>query len=254
MSDFNRDLTGSIPKERAEISIDPGLRKFMLGVYQKLALGLLLAGAVAWSVAYVEPVNAALFTYLGGQLAGYTPLGWAVAWAPVLLILFSNFFMRNLNPKSSALLYWSVVVLMGASMGVLFLLYTGAALASAFLITAISFGGLSLIGYTMKRDLGGFGAFMIMGAWGLFATSMLTLFMPGLYSNPVFFFLFNMIGVVVFAGLIAWKTQDLKMTYYAVRSDGVSTAVATNYGALSLFISFMNLFRFILALMGGSRR
>jgi len=253
MSDFNRDLTGTIPRDRAGISIDPGLRKFMLGVYQKLALGLVLAAAIAWSVAYVQPVNALVFNYQAGEVVGYTPIGWAVAFAPVLLILFSNFFLRNLNPKTSAMLYWSVVVLMGASMGVLFLFYTGAAIFSAFLITAISFGGLSLVGYTTKKNLSGLGSFMIMGAWGLFITSIVTFAIPGLFANPMFFFVFNMLGVIVFAGLIAWKTQDLKMTYYAVRNDGVSMAVATNYGALNLFISFVNLFRFILSLMGGRR-
>ena len=92
-----------------------------------------------------------------------------------------------------------------------------------------------------------------MGVWGIIITSIVTMFVPGLSSNPTFFYMFNIVALLIFAGVIAWKTQDLKMTYYDVRGDGASMAVATNLGALSLFIAFVNLFQTILALMGGRR-
>jgi hypothetical protein len=185
---------------------------------------------------------------------GYTPLGLVVAFAPIGIILFSNFFMRRTSPAASGILYWLLVAIIGASLGVLFLVYAGAEIALALAITAGAFGGLSLIGYTTKRSLSGLGAFCIMGAWGVVLAGIATFFIHGLYANPMFFFAFNLIGVVVFSGLIAYKTQDLKLTYSAFRNDGASLAVASNYGALSLFISFVNLFQFILALLGGGSR
>ncbi len=252
MSDFNGRYTGATPAD-IDGSIDAGLRSFMLGVYNKLCLGLALAGLIAWVVGNVPEVSRLLFTYLGSRPTGYTPLGLVVAFAPLAIILFSNFFMSRTTPRASGILYWLLVSLIGASLGVLFLVYAGTQILSAFLVTAAAFGGLSLAGYMTKRSLSGMGSFFIMGAWGLVIAGILTFVIPGLYANPMFFFAFNVIGVLIFSGLIAYKTQDLKLTYGALREDGASLAVASNYGALSLFISFINLFQFILALMGGRR-
>lgn len=253
MSDYDRGFPRSVPAGAADMAVDAGLRAFMLGVYNKLALGLVLAAAVAGAVAYVPAITQVLFQIRGGQLVGYTPIGLIVAFAPLVILLVSNFTMRNPTARGSSLLYWGVVALIGASLGVLGLLYTGVSLFSTFLITASAFGVLSLFGYATKKNLSGFGSFLIMGVWGLVAASVLTWFIGGLYSNPAFFIIFNALGVFIFSGLIAWKTQELKMTYYELRGDQVSMAVATNFGALTLFISFVNLFRFILALTGGRR-
>jgi FtsH-binding integral membrane protein len=252
MSDYDRGL--SRPRAgSADMALDAGLRAFMLGIYNKMALGLVLAAGIAWTVGNVPAVSHLLFRYLGDQPRGYTTLGWVVAFAPLALILFSNFFLKRLTPATSALLYWGVVALIGASMGVLFLVYTQTVMATTFLITAAAFGGLSLFGYATKKDLSGFGSFLIMGVWGLVITSIVTLAIPGLYANPAFGLIFNGLGVLLFSGLIAWKTQELKMSYYQYQGDRVSLAVATNYGALNLFISFVNLFRFLLYFMGGRR-
>jgi FtsH-binding integral membrane protein len=255
MSDFNGQTPGAIPAQ-TDIAVDAGLRAFMLGVYNKLCLGLALAGGVAWVVGNVPQVSQLLFRALGTGRLGYTPLGLVVAFAPLAIILFSNFFMRRTSPRASGILYWLLVSLIGASLGVLFLVYTGAQILSAFLVTAAAFGGLSLVGYMTKRNLSGLGSFMIMGAWGIVIAGVFSFVVPGLFANPMFYFLFNVAGVLIFSGLIAFKTQDLKLTYGALRNDGASLAVASNYGALFLFISFVNLFQFILALMGGggSRR
>lgn len=254
MSDYDRGLARQGRAGTADMAVDGGLRAFMLGVYNKMMLGLALAAAIAWTVGNVPAVTQQLFRYLGDQPVGYTPLGWVVAFAPLAIIIFSNFFMRRLTPATSGLLYWTLVVLIGASMGVLFLVYTGMSMAVTFLITSAAFAGLSLFGYATKRDLTGFGSFLIMGVWGLVITSLVVMFVPGLYANPAFAMIFNGIGVLLFSGLIAWKTQELKMSYYALAGDKVSLAVATNYGALNLFISFVNLFRFLLYFVGGGRR
>jgi FtsH-binding integral membrane protein len=254
MSDYDRGFPRSVPAGAADMAVDAGLRGYMLGIYNKLALGLVLAAAVAWTVGNVRPVAELMFKVVGDQVTGFTLIGYAVIFAPLALILFSNFSSRRPTAAGSSALYWSIVALIGASLGVLFFLYSSVSLVSTFLITASAFGVLSLVGYTTKRDLSGFGSFLIMGVWGLVAASILSMFFSGLYANPGFYFIFNGLGVFIFAGLIAWKTQQLKMIYYSLEGDGASMAVATNYGALTLFISFVNLFRFILAFTGGARR
>jgi FtsH-binding integral membrane protein len=141
------------------------------------------------------------------------------------------------------------VALMGASLGVLALIYTGASIASTFLITAIAFGGLSLYGYVTKRDLTGFGSFLIVGLIGLIIASVVNMFL----HNGMMGFIISVLGVFIFAGLIAYDTQRLKMTYYALGGNQAAMGVATNYGALSLYINFINLFQFLLSIFGSRR-
>ena len=147
------------------------------------------------------------------------------------------------------MLYWAVVATIGAGMGILFLRYTGGSLASTFLVTAAAFGGLSLVGYTTKKDLTGMGSFLIMGVIGLIVASIVNMFM----QSGTFYLIISGLGVLIFAGLIAYDTQRLKMTYYALGGDQNAMGVATGFGALSLFINFVNLFQFLLAFMGGNR-
>ena len=249
MSDYNN---GFARPTVADMSVDAGLRSFMLGVYNKMGLGLLLAGGLAWTVGNVPQVAQLMFQAVGERGIGYTPLGMVVAFAPLAVLLFSNFFMRNMTVVSSAALFWVVVSLIGLSLGVLFVIYTGTLIFTALLVTAVAFGGLSLFGYATKRDLSPFGSFLVMAVWGIVASSVALFFLPpGVYNSPVVFFGFNIIGVLVFSGMVAWKTQSLKMMYYQLGGNTASTAIATNIGALTLFISFVNLFQFILALMGG---
>jgi FtsH-binding integral membrane protein len=132
----------------------------------------------------------------------------------------------------------------------LFFVYTGASLASTFFVTAAAFGGLSLWGYTTQRPLTGFGAFLSMGLIGLIIAMVVNLFL----KSPMLYFIVNIAGVVIFAGLIAWDTNRLKLAYDKVGGDAAGAAVATNFGALSLFLDFINLFQFLLALTGQRRR
>jgi FtsH-binding integral membrane protein len=248
MSDFNRGYARTIPADRADMSVDAGLRSFMLGVYNKMALGLLLSAALAWLTGSFAPVRDLMFTVSQGRV-GYTLLGTVVAFAPLAVILFSGFAIRNQTPKTASVTYWSIVSLIGASFGVLMLRYTGASIASTFLITATAFGGLSLVGYTTKKDLTGFGSFLIMGLFGLVIASLVSMFW-----NPAgFSFIISVLGVLIFSGLIAYDTQRLKMTYYQLGGDQAATSVATSYGALSLYLDFINLFQFLLALFGNRR-
>jgi FtsH-binding integral membrane protein len=250
MSDFNRGYARTIPADRADMSVDAGLRSFMLGVYNKVALGLVLSAGLAFLTGVYAPVRDLMFRVsVEGRLAGFTPLGMAVVFAPLVILLASGFVMRNPTAKGAGLLYWTIVSLMGASLGVVVLVYTGASIATTFLITAASFGALSLVGYTTKKDLTGMGSFLIMGVFGLIIASLVNMFL----HMAAIAFLVNVLGVLIFAGLIAYDTQRLKMTYYQLGGDQQAMGVATNYGALSLYINFINLFQFLLSILGSRR-
>lgn len=250
MSDFNRGYARSIPADRADMSVDAGLRAFMLGVYNKVALGLLVSAGLAYLTGQFAPVRDLLYTVTAdGRLAGMTLLGMVVAFAPLVVMLFGAFALRNATPRSSGILYWTIVALIGAGLGVLTLVYTGGSIASTFLITATAFGALSLFGYTTKKDLTGFGSFLLIGMIGLVLASLVNLFL----QNSMMNFIISVLGVFIFAGLIAYDTQRLKMTYYELGGDQAALGVATNYGALSLYINFINLFQFLLSLFGDRR-
>jgi FtsH-binding integral membrane protein len=249
MSDFNRDYARTIPADRADMSVDAGLRSFMLGVYNKVALGLVLSAGLAWLTADFAPVQQLLYRVTpDGHLAGFTGLGMIIRFAP-LAVLIGAMFVRNPSPRAAGIVYWSVVSGIGAGLGVWLLAYTGASVALTFLITAAAFGSLSLFGYTTKRDLTAFGSFLMVGLIGL-----LLAMVVGMFWHPAgFSMIISIIGVFIFAGLIAWDTQRLKMTYYQLGGETASMAVATNYGALNLYLNFINLFQFLLSLMGSRR-
>ena len=243
MSDFRQD---TLTRGRADMAVDAGLRSFMLGVYNKLALGLVVSGALAWVVGNV-PAGTALFYQVGPDgVAGMSPLGWAVQFAPLVLIFGSMFLMKRPSPVMTNLLYWAVVATMGLSLGWIFLVYTGASVATTFFVTAAAFGGLSLYGYMTKRDLGPMGTFLIMAVIGLVIASVVNMFM----ASSTLYWIITFAGVLIFSGLIAYDTQRLKLTYYELGGNQAALSVATSFGALNLFISFVNLFLFLLRIFG----
>ena len=248
MSDYNGNFARTVPADRADMSVDAGLRSFMLGVYNKVALGLLLSAALAFLTGTYPPVRDLMYQVTASGIR-MTMLGMIVSFAPLVLLLVSGFAIKNPSPASSGAIYWTIVSLIGASLGVVVLMYTGASIAQTFLITAASFGALSLIGYTTKKDLTGFGSFLIMGLIGLILASVVNIFL----KSPGLVFAINALGVLIFAGLIAYDTQRLKMTYYQLGGDQAAMGVATNYGALSLYINFINLFQFLLQFLGQRR-
>jgi len=239
MSDYHSQA--SIPTGRADMAVDAGLRSFMLGVYNKMAVGLLLTGILAYVVGTTPALMAAIFS---------GPQAYLVMFGPLAILLISSFTMRNPSPVAANLVYWSVVTLIGVGMGALVYVYARipdgmVTVAKAFLITSASFGALSLWGYTTKRDLTGFGTFLIMGVIGLVIASVVNMFL----QSSALSFAISAIGVLVFAGLTAFDTQRLKYTYYALGGDQRAMSVATTFGALSLYINFINLFQFILSLL-----
>ncbi|MET4685493.1 Bax inhibitor-1/YccA family protein [Brevundimonas faecalis] len=248
MSDFNNGYARPLPQS-ADMSVDAGLRAFMLGVYNKLAIGLVVAGVLAYITGNVPAVQQLLYVQASNGRIGLTLLGMIIQFSPLVMLFGSMFFMKNPTAKGVNMLYWAVVSTIGAGLGVLFLRYTGGSLASTFFVTAAAFAGLSLVGYTTKKDLTAMGSFLIMGVIGLVIASIVNIFM----QSGTLYLIISGLGVLIFSGLIAYDTQRLKMTYYALGGDKEAMGVATGFGALSLFINFVNLFQFLLAFMGGSR-
>ena len=237
-----------------DASTNVGLRNFMLGVYNKLALGIAVSGIVAYIAGSVAPISMAVYS---------APMVYVVMFAPVALILGSMFMMKNPSPTGSAILYWGIVVALGLSMGVYFLManlgmggMTHFVITKAFLATAATFAGLSLFGYTTKRDLGPIGTFAIMGLWAAFIIGMLFFILPMIFPNVAFFQVGSTMQLIISGAfalfsaiLVAWNTQSLKETYFALGGDQRGMAVATNIGALNFFIYFVNIFQFFLSLM-----
>ena len=246
MSDFDRRFAR--PSAVIDMSVDAGLRAFMLGVYNKLALGLVLSGALAYAFAYTP--LASLFYVVSGDRIQTTLLGMVVSFAPLVVIFASGFLMRNPTPQSAAAIYWTIVSLIGSILSIWFMIYQLGSVAQVFFITAAAFGGLSLWGYVTKKDLSGFGSFLIMGLFGIIIASVVNLFV---HSSAISFIV-SILGVLIFAGLTAYDTQRLKMTYYQLGGNEAAMGVATSYGALSLYLDFINLFQFLMSILGGNRR
>lgn len=230
-----------------DMALDAGLRAYMLGIYNKMALGLAVSAVIAFAVGSVAPLS---------QLVFGTPLRWVVMFGPIGLLLVSAFAMKRPSPLATGLIYWSVASLIGASLGAwVMAAKMGAAItfidiAKAFLITATAFGALSLWGYTTRRDLSGFGSFLVMGVVGLVLASIANLF----FQSSMMSFVISVLGVLIFSALTAFDTQRLKQDYYALEGDQRAMVVATNWGALSLYLNFVNLFQFIMSFMSGSSR
>jgi len=250
MSDIDGGTAEHAPST-ADMSVDLGLRRFMLGVYNKVALGLVLSAGLAYLTSMVPPVRDLMFQLTpDSRLAGYTGVGMIVVFAPLVVMMISMFAMRSPSANGATLLYWTISALIGASLGVLGLVYTGASLVSTFLIAASAFGALSLFGYTTRRDLSGIGSFLIIALFGLVAASLVQMF----WNPPGLSFAVSVVGVLVFAGLIAYDTQRLKMTYYRLSGDQAALGAATSFGALSLYLDFINLFQFLLSIFGNRRQ
>ena len=223
--------------DRAEI--DEGLRSYMLRVYNYMASGLALTGIVAYAVSSSPQAMHAIFG---------TPLFWLVVLAPLGLVFFLRARINAMQASTAQALFWVYAALMGVSLASIFVVYTGESIARVFFITAGSFAGLSLYGYTTKRDLSGFASFLMIGLIGVIIASVVNLF---LHSSGLQFAI-SVIGVLVFAGLTAYDTQAIKEMYYAGDDGSVATKKSV-MGALRLYLDFLNLFLLLLQLFGNRR-
>lgn len=219
-------------------SIDAGLRAHMNRVYGIMSGGMAITGVVAYAVAN----NPALMQAIFG-----TPLKWVVMFAPLLVVMAFSATLHRMAESTARLVFFGYAALMGLSLSSIFAVYTGMSIAQTFFVTAIAFSSLSIYGYTTKRDLSAFGAFLMMGLVGLIVASIVNMFMQSGALN----FAISVVGVLLFAGLTAWDTQNIKNTYLALaRSDSDFLGKAAIMGALQLYMDFLNLFMFLLNFLG----
>jgi FtsH-binding integral membrane protein len=230
-------------------SFDAGLRAHMLRVYNYMAGGLALSGLVAALIAF-QPSVMAMFFSLNPQTGRAAPniLYWVAVLSPIGLLLWMSFGAQRMQFATMRTLYWVFTALQGVSLSMLLLVYTGESVARTFFVTAAAFAGLSLYGYTTKRDLSGFATFLVMGLIGILIASLVNLF---LHSSGLSFVI-SCAGVLIFAGLTAWDTQRIKEQYSEAYGSEAAGKLAV-WGALSLYLDFINLFQFLLSFMGQRR-
>lgn len=215
---------------------DEGLRKHMLRVYNYMGLGLVITGIVAFVVSQTPALYVPIFS---------TPLKWVVMLAPLAFVFFFSFRIHAMSAATAQMAFWAFAAVMGLSLASVFLVFTGTSIARTFFITATMFGAMSLYGYTTKRDLSQFGSFLMMGLIGVVIASIVNIFL----GSSALQFAISVIGVVVFVGLTAWDTQNIK-EQYAENYDQESQQKLAVFGALSLYLNFVNLFQLLLSLTG----
>jgi FtsH-binding integral membrane protein len=218
--------------------IDAGLRLYMQRVYSYMAGGLAVTGIVAY---------AAAVSGFYQSIAG-TPLIWIVMLAPLGFVLALSFGVQRMSVGTATVLFWIYAAVMGLSLGSIFLVYAGASIARVFLITAATYGAMSLYGYTTKSDLSGFGSFLLMGLIGIVIAAIVNVFV----QSSALQFAISIIGVLVFVGLTAYDTQRIKSTYLESDTGEIAGKKAV-LGALALYLDFINLFMMLLQLFGQRR-
>ena len=224
-SDFGRTAS--------QVTFDAGLRRHMLSIYNYMASGVLLSGIVAL-----------LFAPYAMQMM-QSPIKWLVMLAPIGFVFAISGGAQRFSESTLKVLYWSFAAIMGVSLSTIFVIYTATSIATTFFATAAAFAGLSLYGYTTKKDLSGFGTFLIMGVVGILIASIVNIFL----GSGTLQLVISVLGVLIFAGLTAYDTQMLKNQYFQLRgTDFVGKAVVL--GALSLYLDFINMFQFLLSFLG----
>jgi FtsH-binding integral membrane protein len=218
-------------------AFDAGLRRYMLSVYNYMMSAVLLSGIVA--LGFVASGMAAQ-VFLGGGI-----MKWVISFAPLGFIFAMSFGGGRMSAAAMQAMFWGFAVAMGLSLSTIFLVYSPIAIAQSFFAAAAAFGGLSLFGYTTKRDLSAMGTFLIMGVIGLFVASLLNLFF---HSGPLELVI-SFVGVLIFAGLTAYDTQRTKNMYAQVAGTGAEQHMVI-MSALNLYLDFINMFLFILRLFG----
>ena len=233
--------TVSVPRAARDV----GLRSYMLSVYNYMASGVLLTGIVAMLFA-----NSSLINLIVNPATGQaTPLLWIALFAPLAIVFGLSFGINRISAATAQMLFWLYAALVGVQFSTLFLVYTGVSIAQTFFAVAAAFLGLSLWGYTTKRDLSGMGSFLIMGVVGIFVALLVNMFL----RSPAMDLAVSAIGVLVFAGLTAYDAQKIKSIYFAVAGNGEAMAKTAVIGALNLYLDFINMFLFLLRFMGDRR-
>jgi FtsH-binding integral membrane protein len=256
MSDFDRNYAAAqrgVGADRA-VAIDQGLRAYMISVYNYMAIGVALTGVAAWLAYQMAGGDAINLRNLAGTATPFGQMLYSTVGMIVMLVgtfglvMLISFMIDRLSPALAFGLFMLYAALLGVMLSTIFIQYTGTSITRVFFISAASFGALSLYGYTTQRDLSPIGAFLIMGLIGLLIAIVVNLFL----QSSAMGFIISIVGVLIFAGLTAWDTQKIK-EMYDVNDDGTVTSRKAIMGALTLYLDFINLFLFMLRLIGDRR-
>ncbi len=234
----NRKVMSQAQAEAA--AVDVGLRAYMLRVYNYMGVALALSGAVAFFVSTSPAMQQVIFG---------TPLMWVVFLAPLGLVFFLSARIQKMSATAAQTTFWIFAALMGLSLASIFIAYTPESITRVLFIPAGAFAGLSLVGYTTKKDLSGMGTFLIMGVIGLIIAMVVNMFV----ASSMLQLGISVIGVLIFAGLTAYDTQQIKLMYYEADEDEVA-AKKSIMGALKLYLDFLNMFIFLMHILGVARR
>jgi FtsH-binding integral membrane protein len=253
MSNYDRNYApfSGVATDRA-VAYDMGLRAHMIRVYNYMAGGVALTGVVAWLVFQMAVVTNASGAITGLTQFGHTiftsPLKWVIMLAPLAFVMVLSFGIQRLQASTAQLLFFVFAAVMGLSLSAIFLVFTGTSITRVFFITAAAFGALSLYGYTTQRSLSAMGSFLMMGVIGLIIAGLVNIFL----QSSMMQWIISILGVGIFAGLTAWDTQTIKEMYDPM-DDGTIAGKKSVMGALSLYLDFINMFQFLLQLMGDRR-
>jgi uncharacterized protein len=229
------------PAAGAQADVDVGLRDYMLRIYNYMASGLALTGIVALMFSQYLDTHREIL---------HSPVMFVLMLAPLGLVMWLSFGINRMQASTAQMLYWIYAGVMGLSMASIFLVFTGESIARVFFITAGTFAAMSFYGYTTQRDLSQFGSFLMMGLIGIIIAGLVNIFL----ASSALQFAISVIGVVVFVGLTAWDTQQIKETYYEYQyADGQTAGKTAIMGALRLYLDFINLFMMLLQLLGTRR-
>lgn len=247
---------------RTDVAVDEGLRAYMLRVYNYMAAGVALTGVVAYLIfTYSVTMDPALAANAGGRIMALsrgmyltpfgqtiftTPLLYVLIFAPLAFVFFLSWRVHKMSVGGAQLAFWLFAAVMGASLSSIFLRYTATSITQVFFVTAAAFAALSLYGYTTKKDLSGWGSFLIMGVFGIIIAAIVNIFL----QSSALQFAISVIGVLVFAGLTAYDTQRIKDEYYGLAGDAAALTKGAIMGALSLYLDFINMFTSLLSLFG----
>ena len=246
MADYNNPIARG--QTAAAGTIDAGLRAYMLRVYNYMMIGMVLTGATAWATA--ETPFGQLFYTINPytHVMGLTVLGMIALFAPLGLVLLLSFRLNSMSVSAAQITFWIYASIVGIGIAPILLVYTGASVAQVFFITAATFGAMSLWGYTTRSDLTGFGSFLFMGLIGILIASVVNMFV----HSAMMMWVISIIGVLIFTGLTAYDTQAIKESYSA-SDDGTMAGRKAIFGALRLYLDFLNLFLMLMQLMGNRR-